>query len=84
MSVQKSPARRETEKSSKVKKLRNEFKKKLKQLGKKLKLKEKFGKIFGKIGEKKVEKKVEKNSILVHKKLYVSKKSPTRREAEKS
>ena len=50
---------------------------------KKLKLKEKFGKIFGKIGEKKVEKKVEKNSMLVHKKLYVSKKSPTRREAEK-
>ena len=59
MSVQKSPVRRETEKSSKVKKLRNGFKKKLKQLGKKLKLKEKFGKIFGKIGEKKVEKKVE-------------------------
>ena len=44
VSVQKSPARRETEKSSKVQKLRNEFQKKLKQLGKKVEVERKVWK----------------------------------------
>ena len=49
-----------------------------------MKLKEKFGKIFGKIGEKKLTKKSRK-ILCWYTKSYMSvKKSPTRREAEKS
>ena len=55
MSVQKSPAQREPEKS--LKKLRKEFEKNYNNLGKKLKLKESSEQKVGKIGEKKVEKK---------------------------
>ena len=87
MSVQKSPAQREPEKfekSSKVKKLRKEFEKKIfNNSGKKLKLKESLEKNVGKIGEKKVEKKVKK-ILCWYKKLYVSKKSLARKEAKKS
>ena len=81
MSVQKSPAQREPEKS--LKKLRKEFEKNYNNLGKKLKLKESSEKKVGKIGEKKVEKKVKK-ILCWYKKLYVSKKSLARKEAKKS
>ena len=53
MSVQKSPARREAEKSLnkfKSEKVVERVRKKLKQLGKKLKQEEKFGKNVGKLG----------------------------------
>ena len=73
MSVQKSPAQREPEKS--LKKLRKEFEKNYNNLGKKLKLKESSEKKLEKQARKKL-KKGEKNSMLVQNKLYVSKKVP--------